>query len=91
MTWRLVVTPKVEALLRALPPQTKRYIREAFDEIRRDPWSGKPLRDELNGLYSFRVRRFRIVYQIERSLITVIVVGLGQRGSIYLEIVEGFR
>lgn len=83
MRWRLVVTPKVEAALRTFPPQTKRYIRESFEEIRRDPRSGKPLRDELAGFYSFRTRRFRIVYQIERRLITIVVVGVGPRKTIY--------
>ena len=91
MKWRLVVTPKAAATLRNLPPQTKRYVREALDELRKNPLHGKPLRDDLSGLYSFRARRFRIIYQIEKRLITVVVVGVGHRRSIYQELVGGLH
>jgi len=91
VTWRLVIKPKTETFLRTLPPETKRYIRASFEEIRKDPWVGKPLRDELRGLYSFRVRRFRIVYRIERQVITVVVVGLGPRKTIYEELAVEIR
>ena len=91
MTWRLVVRPKIETLLRSLPPEIKRYVRASFEEIRKDPWIGKPLRDELAGLYSFRVKRFRIVYQIQHQIITVMVVGLGPRRTIYRELTAEIR
>ncbi len=86
MKWRLVITPRVQESLRSFPPETKRYIRAAFEEIRRDPRVGKPLRDELAGLYSFRVKRFRIVYRMERHIVTVIVIGVGRRETIYKEL-----
>ena len=87
MKWRLVITPKVEATLRTLPPQIKRHIRGALEEIRGNPEIGKPLRDELAGLHSFRVRRFRIVYKVVRQVITVVVVGISPRKSIYEELI----
>jgi len=87
VTWRLVITPKVEGTLRTLPPQIKRYIRRALEDIRGNPEIGKPLRDELKGFYSFRARRFRIVYKIERHIITVVVVGIGPRKTIYEELI----
>lgn len=83
MTWRLVVTPRVQAALPALPPQTKQYVRQAFREIAQDPTLGKPLRDELAGLSSFRAKRFRIVYQIQSSARTIVVVGVGPRDTLY--------
>ena len=83
MTWRLVITPPVQAALRSFPPQTKRYVRQALLEICRDPRQGKLLRDELTGLYSFRVKRFRIVYQIQQRIVTVMVIAIGPRRTIY--------
>lgn len=91
MKWQLVITPKVETTLRILSPQIKRYIRQALEEIRNDPWIGKSLRDELAGFYSFRARRFRIVYRIERQRITVVVVGVGPRKTIYQELAAEIR
>ncbi len=84
--WRLVITPRVQETLRVLPPQTKQYIRQALAEIALDPWIGKALRDELAGFYSFRTRRFRIVYRIQEATITVMVVGIGPRETIYEQV-----
>ena len=88
MKWRLFVVPKVQASLRNYSPETKRYIRQGFDEICRDPWIGKPLRDKLEGFHSFRARRFRIVYQIQRNIIAVIVVAVGPRETVYEQLAE---
>ena len=86
MKWRLFITPRVQAALRTFPPGTKRYIREALAEIGKDPWAGKPLRDELEGFYSFRAKRFRIIYQIQHHHITVVVIAVGPRETIYEEL-----
>lgn len=91
MTWRLVITPRVQEALRTFPPHTKRYIRQALHDLAKDPWLGKPLRDEFAGFYSFRVKRFRIVYQIQRRLITVIVIAIGPRETIYRELAGEFQ
>ncbi len=86
MKWRLVITPAVQSALSKFPSQTKRYIREALGEIQKNPWGGKPLRDELTGFFSFRAKRFRIVYRIERHTITVIVVSIGERKAVYKDL-----
>ncbi len=86
MKWKLVITPKVQEIIRTLAPKTKQYVRQALLEINRNPSAGKPLRDELAGLYSFRVRRFRIVYEIRHRVVTVIVIGIGRRETIYEEL-----
>lgn len=85
------MTPKVQEALRAFPPQTKRYIREACGALSRDPWLGKLLRDDLAGLYSLRARRFRIVYQVHRRTVTVIVIAIGHRRHVYEEVAAEIR
>lgn len=91
MKWRLTITPKVQTALRTFAPETKRYIRESFDEIRKDPFSGKLLRDELAGFYSFRAKRFRVVYQIGGHTVTVIVIAVGPREIVYEELAAELR
>ena len=86
MKWRIVIPPGVQELIRSLPPQTKSYIREALEEIRHDPSSGKLLRDDLAGFYSFRALRFRIVYRLEHHTVTIFFVAIGRRGIIYEEL-----
>ena len=84
--WRPILTPRANQAIQRLPPQTKRYVRYALDELRQDPLSGKPLRDELTGLYSFRAKRFRIVYRLEHRLRQVTVLAVGPRHTIYDDI-----
>ncbi len=91
MKWRLIITPKVQEDLRDLSPQIRQYIRASLEELRKDPWLGKALKDELVGFYSFRVKHFRIVYEIQGHVITVVVVGVGRRESIYEELTAELR
>jgi len=49
-----------------------------------DPHSGKALKEELSGLRSFRVGRFRIIYRIAAGK-EIGIVAIGPRESIYRE------
>ena len=79
---RLRVPHEVAALIRGLHPVLKRKVRAALEALIADPWEGKALRNELQGLRSYRVGRFRIIYRIERDLE---LIAFGPRDSIYLE------
>jgi mRNA interferase RelE/StbE len=57
---RLRVSDDVASLTRGLHPDLKRKIRSALDDVLADPTVGKTLRDELAGLRSCRIFRFRI-------------------------------
>ena len=88
MKYLLVVPPEVEKSVVHLPPLLKRRIRHALQEIQSDPHAGKPLKDQLEGLYSYRVARYRIVYRIARRKIQVQVIDIGPRNIIYQHILE---
>ena len=80
---RLKVPDDVAALIRSLHPDLKRKVRSALGDIVDDPAIGKRLRDELAGLRSCRVSRFRIVYRVRGSAIEI--VAIGPRRTIYQE------
>jgi mRNA interferase RelE/StbE len=81
MKFRL--SEEVRDLIRHLHPDIKQKIRVALSEIIENPLCGKSLRGELEGMRSFRVSKFRIIY---RSVSDVLeVVALGPRRSIYEE------
>lgn len=86
MKWRVFLTPKVQEVLRTLPPETKTYLRASLEEIAKDPSIGKFLKDNLAGFRSFRAGRFRIVYKVDRQAITVLVIGIGHRRDIYEQV-----
>jgi mRNA-degrading endonuclease RelE of RelBE toxin-antitoxin system len=71
-------------LIGSLHPDLKRKVRAALDVIRDDPAAGKELHDDLDGLRSFRVGNFRIVYRVAAERV-IELVALGARRTIYEE------
>jgi mRNA interferase RelE/StbE len=81
---KLKVPDTVAKLIRNLHPHIKKKVKASLQAIMSDPCSGKPLKDELAGLRSFRVSRFRIIYRISgKKLIEIIAIG--PRECIYEE------
>ena len=81
---KLRVPDEIVALIRGCHPQLKRKIRAGLLNILTEPESGKSLKDELEGLKSYRIRRFRIIYRISSKQI-IDVVAVGPRKTIYEE------
>lgn len=55
----------------------------AFEAIARSPLDGKPLHGELRGLRSYRLGSYRVLYEIRRARLLVVVIDLGHRREIY--------
>lgn len=83
MKYRILIPPFVEETIRILPPSLKNPIRAGLEAIQENPHLGKSLKDELRGLWSYRVNRYRIVYRIEHRRIEVQVIDIGPRSVIY--------
>jgi mRNA interferase RelE/StbE len=80
---RLRIPDDVATLVRGLHPDIKRKVRAALDRILRDPETGNPLRDSLEGLRSARVGRVRVIYRATQASIEI--VAIGPRRTIYEE------
>jgi len=81
---RLRLSDGLADTVRKLHPRLKRKIRGAFESILDNPLSGKALRDELEGLRSFRVGKFRVIYRVSADR-TIEIVAVGPRERIYEE------
>ena len=88
MKYRLAVAPAAAARIRHLPPDVKRSIKEAFRAIAADPACGTALLRELEGCMKYRVRRYRIVYRVDRAARMVAMLAVGHRRTIYDEALE---
>lgn len=77
----LVASDALRDVLRHLPPALKHKVRQALDEMVANPVSGKPLRDELLGLFSYRLGRVRIIYRVKQD--AIILVTIGPRPTVY--------
>jgi mRNA interferase RelE/StbE len=85
------IPPHVAEIIRHLPPDVKRSIRHALRSLSVAPDAGEPLRRELEGLWKYRVRRFRIIYAIDHEHWLIRIVAVGHRRGIYEEVVEQLR
>ncbi len=90
MSERTLKVPRaVRDTLRRLPPELKRKVRDGLTDILASPACGKPLRRELEGYWSLRIGRHRIIYRPDDS--GVEVVAFGPRPTIYEETTRTIR
>jgi len=82
--YRLRIADHAAAVLRTLHPNIKRKLRAALGAIAVDPEAGKALVEDLSGLRSYRVGRFRIIYRLADGM-QVEIVAAGPRERIYEE------
>ena len=78
--YKLRVPDHLAEFIRGLHPEIKRKIKGSLKNIATEPNSGKLLKEELEGLRSFRVSRFRIIYRIAKPReIQIIAIGPRER------------
>jgi len=82
--YKLNLPHAVRNLIQKLHPDIKRKIRAALEMILENPTIGKALKEELEGLWSFRVGKFRIIYRVSGNK-TLDIIAIGPRMNIYRE------
>lgn len=61
-------------------------IKSALNQIQEDPYIGIPLTGAWKGYYKYRVRDYRIVYELKNEQIIVYVLRISHRRDVYKEI-----
>lgn len=84
--YRPDIPPHVADVIRNLPPEVKRGVKAAIRALANEPGGGEPLQRELAGLWKYRVRRFRIVYAIDRQRRVLRIMAVGHRRIVYEEL-----
>ena len=85
------IPPHVAEVIRHLAPDLKRSVKQAVRALSLDPFSGEPLLRELAGLRKYRVRRFRIVYEIDREKRLLRIFAVGHRRGVYEQVADQLR
>ena len=85
MVYEVEITPEGLRHLRKLPEKVKVAVLETiFGSIAENPQRvGKPLRGELEGLFSARRGDFRVIYEIDQEARTVVIHRAAHRGTVY--------
>jgi len=81
----LKVPEGLVSLLRNLHPLIKAHIRPALYFLAKNPNGGKALKEELHGLRSYRVKKYRIIYRIIAPEKILEIIAIGPRKNIYEE------
>src|SRR3972149_2568141 len=77
--YRPDIPPHVAAIVRHLPPALKRGLKQALRSLAPAPLGGAPLIGELTGLWRIKVRRFRIIYELDRKARVIRIFAIGHR------------
>ena len=75
----LRISHGLAALIRGLHPHLKRKVRAALEQILANPLTGKALKDNLAGLRSYRLGRFRVIYRVSARRIEIVAFGPRER------------
>lgn len=78
-TNKLKIPDDIAHLIRTLHPELKKKIKAGLKTILTNPAEGKALKDDLAGLRSFRIGRFRIIYREGRNVIELVAIGPRER------------
>ena len=89
--YRPDIPTHVAEIIRHLPPDVKRSVKEALRSLSANPFSGAPLMRELSGLWRFKVRRFRIIYELDRKARIIRIFAIGHRREVYEELADRLR
>jgi mRNA interferase RelE/StbE len=81
--WQPRLPPHVAEFVSHLPPAVKQDVKQALRVLSSDPHAGAPLQRELKGLWKYRARSFRIVYQLVTEQRVLRIVAIGHRQTVY--------
>ena len=60
-------TPETSRVLSKFHPENKKIIKQALQELRRNPSAGTDLQEELYGFKSFKLKRYCVLYRINEE------------------------
>jgi mRNA interferase RelE/StbE len=89
--YRPDIPTHVAEVIRHLLPEVKRGVKAAIRALSIEPAAGEPLQRELEGLLKYRVKRYRIVYALDRPRKIMRIIAVGHRRAIYEELADRVR
>lgn len=81
--YRITISPRAKKHLQEIEKLYRRAVSEAINDIRVDPFIGKPLSREMLGKYSYRIGTYRIIYTINLQDKRLLIHSAGHRATVY--------
>lgn len=81
--YKIKLTAKARKELKILSKKNQLVIRYIIDDLKNDPYLGKPLIRELKNRFSYRVSNYRIIYKINKKDKIIQIITAGHRATVY--------
>ncbi|MBI2350100.1 MAG: type II toxin-antitoxin system RelE/ParE family toxin [Deltaproteobacteria bacterium] len=82
-SYRFRFTPEASSLIAKLPPEVKKLVRSAIDELPKAPYQGSELTGEFAGYRSLKPGRYRIIYRVNEEESFLEIYHVGHRTDVY--------
>lgn len=86
--FKIVYTPQCRQIISHLSPNVKRPLLQLIEALMEEPYLGKQLQDEFEGLRSLRYKRYRVIYRIREENRHIEILLAGPRFEIYQELTK---
>ena len=84
MAYRIEFTPRAERDFKSLDGSIRGRIKQRIDSLAENPYpSGIKKIEGEDELYRLRVGEYRILYQVKRKILLVLIVRIGHRREVY--------
>lgn len=81
--YSLIFKKASEKFLKKLDQESQKRIFKKLKQLKNNPELGKPLIGNLSGLWSLRIGKYRVIYQIFQERLIIIILDIGHRKNIY--------
>ena len=81
--YKVIIPDKVKKQISRLPREYQKAIYSSLKSLETKPYSGKKLEDKIKDKYSLRVGVYRILYQIFKKELIILVVSVAHRKEAY--------
>ncbi len=76
-------TPETERVLSKYHPDNKKLIKAGINELWKDPFMGNDLQEEFSGFKSYKLKRYRVLYNINEQENVIQIYYVGHRRDVY--------
>jgi len=84
MLYKIIIAPRARKQIEKLPENIKPRIEDILTNILPvDPFIGKSLKADYEGLYSYRVGDYRIIYEIIKHQLVIHIIKVAHRRDVY--------
>lgn len=83
MEFQLRTKPNVDKELKRIPKANYYRILAAFTVLSKNPYIGKKMEGEYKRCFNYRVWPYRIIYQVYKKSLVILVIRIGHRQGVY--------